>query len=705
MVAGEDGISHHVYPFPPSGDPDDGQLYLRVQEFSGSKALVHWWYLPDSYDEWISREYAPDQLQADAPPSAGPWKVYVRWVYDSEKYNEWMNPTDYETKESQEEQEGAVAAAIPCHLSVEGESDEARMKMLVMKSSMEGVKVEVELSEVRAEGDLDSLHALISSSGGGDHNLCSDAKLMHNKDSAFKRKNDSLMEPLASLKRSKQLDGKDHVDNNMRGSGETANGSCHLTFPHVLKCSLRETTRVPTLSSNDGSMFSTQNMSKNLQKNKDTAATFVLEKLDKRGSLGYFQEYPSWFSLESIDEREKLEFPQIFSRRKWQGASPKEYKEIRNSLVALYEERNKDHTSSGMLNMPSARNHTLSIGRIVDAVTFTRIFEFMEENNIINRTKGYGTLSSGSRAAAEISQCNDSRGITMAAAAVHGGNKFFLSSRKPFLNSRAMIDRGLPSRLYCNMMPSVPLTELRYQCTKMPAIEISPEAHAQGMFPEYLTSKDFARVSHRTIYEKDEGGWSSQETFLLLNALEMFGDNWAEVAEHVGTKTQVQCMLHFLQLPIEDLFTSSLESAASVGVTKCNSSDTITPFMDSPNPILAQVAFLSSFISPMIAANYAKATLESLIEENCQASMEDELNVVNLSLRSIQDSCQTGLERARDIARSLSDQESLQHSNLISLATSLQAQKVDLKIRSLERVSEASMDEATSMAELRLNVK
>ena len=58
----------------------------------------------------MSKEDAPDQLQLDAPPSSGPWKVYLRWVYDSEKYNEWMNPTDYETKEAEEEKEQTATA-------------------------------------------------------------------------------------------------------------------------------------------------------------------------------------------------------------------------------------------------------------------------------------------------------------------------------------------------------------------------------------------------------------------------------------------------------------------------------------------------------------------------------------------------------------------------------------------------------------------
>ena len=37
--------------------------------------------------------------------SAGPWKVNPRWVLDSEKFNEWMNPVDYETEEAIAEQE------------------------------------------------------------------------------------------------------------------------------------------------------------------------------------------------------------------------------------------------------------------------------------------------------------------------------------------------------------------------------------------------------------------------------------------------------------------------------------------------------------------------------------------------------------------------------------------------------------------------
>lgn len=49
---------------------------------------------------------AGDKLEPDKTITE-PWRVYVRWVSDSDKFNEWMNPIDYETEESLEAQEAA----------------------------------------------------------------------------------------------------------------------------------------------------------------------------------------------------------------------------------------------------------------------------------------------------------------------------------------------------------------------------------------------------------------------------------------------------------------------------------------------------------------------------------------------------------------------------------------------------------------------
>mgnify|MGYP000586064683 CR=1 FL=1 len=61
----------------------------------------------------------------------------------------------------------------------------------------------------------------------------------------------------------------------------------------------------------------------------------------------------------------------------------------------------------------------------------------------------------------------------------------------------------------------------------------------------------------------DSGGWSDQETLLLLEALELFGDNFSEIAEHVGTKTKAQCILHFIRMPIEDPFLDGVDFSST----------------------------------------------------------------------------------------------------------------------------------------------
>jgi hypothetical protein len=45
----------------------------------------------------------------------------------------------------------------------------------------------------------------------------------------------------------------------------------------------------------------------------------------------------------------------------------------------------------------------------------------------------------------------------------------------------------------------------------------------------------------------------------LVEGLQMYGDGWPAVAEHVGTHSVIECITHFLALPIEDDFVDELE--------------------------------------------------------------------------------------------------------------------------------------------------
>ncbi|KAK5921708.1 hypothetical protein CgunFtcFv8_019050 [Champsocephalus gunnari] len=111
--------------------------------------------------------------------------------------------------------------------------------------------------------------------------------------------------------------------------------------------------------------------------------------------------------------------------------------------------------------------------------------------------------------------------------------------------------------------------------------------------------------------------WTEQETLLLLEALEMFKDDWNKVSEHIGSRTQDECILHFLRLPIEDPYMESTE--ASLGPLAYQP----IPFSQSGNPVMSTVAFLASVVDPRVASAAAKAALEefSRVREEVPAEL------------------------------------------------------------------------------------
>ena len=75
----------------------------------------------------------------------------------------------------------------------------------------------------------------------------------------------------------------------------------------------------------------------------------------------------------------------------------------------------------------------------------------------------------------------------------------------------------------------------------------------EGRYVIGHSSLDFARMDSSKDYgDLDGESWTDQETLLLLEAMEIYNENWNEIAEHVGTKSKAQCILHFLRLPVED---------------------------------------------------------------------------------------------------------------------------------------------------------
>ncbi|KAF7712004.1 hypothetical protein HF521_001015 [Silurus meridionalis] len=165
-----------------------------------------------------------------------------------------------------------------------------------------------------------------------------------------------------------------------------------------------------------------------------------------------------------------------------------------------------------------------------------------------------------------------------------------------------------------------------------PKASQTPSSQPMMSFPDKVKDKptDLQNFGLRTdMYSKKSGPskgknaatatreWTEQETLLLLEGLEMYKDDWNKVSEHVGSRTQDECILHFLRLPIEDPYLE--EGATSLGPLAYQP----VPFSQAGNPVMSTVAFLASVVDPRVASAAAKSALEefSRMKEEVPAAL------------------------------------------------------------------------------------
>lgn len=92
------------------------------------------------------------------------------------------------------------------------------------------------------------------------------------------------------------------------------------------------------------------------------------------------------------------------------------------------------------------------------------------------------------------------------------------------------------------------VTKIRYHNLRSKQA-ISALCFQNGLFPANFTSADFIKIEQTQASATE---WTDQEVLLLLEAIEMYEDDWNSIAYHVGTRNKESCIYKFLQLPIED---------------------------------------------------------------------------------------------------------------------------------------------------------
>ncbi|KAK7981901.1 hypothetical protein PG988_004139 [Apiospora saccharicola] len=145
--------------------------------------------------------------------------------------------------------------------------------------------------------------------------------------------------------------------------------------------------------------------------------------------------------------------------------------------------------------------------------------------------------------------------------------------------------------------------------------EVCPSCYMEGRMPSGHTNTQYIKTENPTYsatLDRD-APWSDAEILRLLEGLEKYDDDWAEIAEHVATRTREECVLQFLQLDIEDKY---LESEAPVhaptGLSMLGSEGGHLPFSQADNPVMSVIGFLASLADPRTTAAAAKLSVEEL---------------------------------------------------------------------------------------------
>lgn len=325
--------------------------------------------------------------------------------------------------------------------------------------------------------------------------------------------------------------------------------------------------------------------------------------------------------------------PEFFDG-KTQSKTSKIYKDYRDAIITKYREK-----PDKSLTFTEARRYLVG-----DVNALRRIFEFLEHWGLINHHSKDKPSPAWAGPPVALLE-TEPPGLRVVRPAITPSQALLGSqSIAPVAGlSAAPVSSGVekkPQQYHCNSC-GADCSPARYHSTKqvqsafLPFLipgtssqmslvfqvdyDICAKCHSEGKLRPGSVPGDFILLSGPSLAggaEALDGQWTDQESLLLLEALEIYGDKWEEVAEHVGTKSKAQCVMHFLQMPVEDPFLEDLaagkhKTAASQDMPKVplQGSDKSLedeqgrqkelegrlPFADAGNPVMAQVGRLYAF--------------------------------------------------------------------------------------------------------------
>lgn len=355
----------------------------------------------------------------------------------------------------------------------------------------------------------------------------------------------------------------------------------------------------------------------------------------------------SWFDYNSINNVEKRALPEFFNHDMNnptnKSKTPEVYIALRNFIIDTYRISPTEY-----LTVTACRRNSTG-----DVCTIMRIHAFLEQWGLINyqvepdfKPPPMGPLST---------------------------NHFHILVDTANGIEKAGFD-GRPEQ-NGNQSESASLQLFNPKNRESELLDYEKKSNSFGLrLEDYFIHKlNFQNRGAATISRE----WEEHETLALLEAIEQYKDDWSKVSEHVRSRTQDECILHFLRLPIEDPFlVEDDDGAAPNGVPDYQP----IPFSKSGNPIMSTVAFLASVVDPKVAAAAAKAALKEF------SKLADEDKDESLSEKHLSTAASCALRAAAIKAKHLASIEERKIKSLVSVLVDTQLKKLDIKIKHYEEL-------------------
>ncbi|CAG8477002.1 4416_t:CDS:2 [Acaulospora morrowiae] len=410
--------------------------------------------------------------------------------------------------------------------------------------------------------------------------------------------------------------------------------------------------------------------------------------------------YAAWFNIAKIHPIEQKSLPEFFNNKN-KSKNPTTYKEYRDFMINTYRLNPGEY-----LTVTACRRNLAG-----DVCAIIRIHAFLEQWGLINYqidpetrpsligppfTGHFRVMADTPRGLQPFQPNGPSMVISKPDKLASIRQSVYQSAGTPGSqdeNGSMVADSGSADhKQYHCFTCGVDCTRVRYHSLKTQNFELCPNCYLEGRYPTTMYSGDFLKMDDTPLKHSQDEDWTEQELLLLFEGIELFEDDWNKISDHVGTRTREQCILQFLEFPIEDPLNGSRMS--DLGPLQYQR----IPFSQADNPVMSVVAFLASVVNPGVAAAAAKSALKQL-EETKKSTHKDvkDTNGVN-SGENAETAVSTPMadvkhEDEMDVESAIETKQELPESSLTS-------DSVVTRSRLLERAGATAMGSAAAKAKV-----